>query len=319
MDDLIIGKSDRLLVKRAGALGDFVLTLPAIAALRRAFPGAHLQLIGDPRFHPLARPDQALDHDAPGLVPLYSGSQLKPEFSACFSGCAFSLVYAVDPDGQLERSLRRLVAGELRVWDPRPPEGRHITDHLLEPLRQLGLPIADPLPRFGLEPAERAYAQGYWGERRLKSPLVLIHPGSGGRRKCWPLGHFLELARLCGQEGLEVLLLHGPAETDLAAQILAHPFGRGLACSPPGLLELAGLLESAALFVGNDSGPGHLAAALGTPTLVLFGPTDPGIWRPPHPWARVLRAPEGRLADLEVETVAATLGELLNSGPTARP
>jgi len=313
MDALGIGNSARLVVLRGGALGDFVLTLPAIAALRLAFPGAHLHLIGDPRFAPLARPDALLDHDSPALIPLHSGDPPGDGLRSFLAGCACCLAYAVDPEDHLERSLRHLVAGPVWLWDPRPTGDRHIADHLLEPLRQRHLPIADPLPRLSLLPGERQYALDSWEERGLKGPLVLLHPGSGGRRKRWPLERFLELARWCAGQGAEVLLLCGPADADLEAQLRAEPLGLQ-ALYPPGPLELAGLLERTALFVGNDSGPGHLAAALGTPTLSLFGSTDPRLWRPPHPWARVLQAPEGRLETLGVAAVAAAVGEMLGGG-----
>jgi heptosyltransferase-2 len=307
-----LGKSGHLLAKRGGALGDFVLTLPALAALRRAFPQARLHLIGDPRFFPLARPDAALDQDSARLTPLYSGAPLAAD--PFFADCRFCLAYAVDPGGQLEAGLRRLLGGEVLVWDPRPSGGLHITAHLLEPLRRRGLPIPDPLPRFSLREEERAYAQARWRERDLAPPLVLIHPGSGGRRKCWPLPRFLELAQRLRQQGLSVSLAHGPAEADLAAQLEADPQSRGLTLCPPGLLDLAGLLESAALFIGNDSGPGHLAAALGTPTLSLFGPTDPGVWKPPHPWAQLIRASAGRMEQIGVEEVLEQAVAMLGEG-----
>ncbi|MSR81833.1 MAG: glycosyltransferase family 9 protein [Candidatus Latescibacteria bacterium] len=320
MGALEISKSSSIGVKRSGALGDFVLTLPAFAALRLAFPGAPLHLIGDPRFFSLARPDAALDHDSPGLIPLYSGTPLAPELRPFFADCTFFLAYAVDPEGQLGAALRRLVEGELLVWNPRPAGDLHITTHLLEPLRRHGLPIPDPIPRFSLLAAERIYAQACWQERRLAPPLVLIHPGSGGRRKCWPWDRFLALAQRCRQQGLAVLLLHGPAETDLAAQLEGDPQCCDLTLCPPGLLDLAGLLESAALFIGNDSGPGHLAAALGTPTLSLFGPTDPRIWSPLHPQARVIRAADGQLEAIAVEEVFEAAMEILRGGaPTGRP
>ena len=320
MGALKISKSGNLVVRRSGALGDFVLTLPAFAALRRAFPGIRLHLIGDPRFSPLARPDEALDHDSPSLIPLYSGTPLPPTLRPFFADCSFLLAYAVDPEGKLAAALRRLVQCEVLVWDPRPSSNQHITAHLLEPLRHHGLPIPDPIPRFTLWPAERAYAQACWRERRLNAPLILIHPGSGGRRKCWPLPGYLALAHRCRQQGLAVLLIHGPVETDLAAQIEDHPQCRDLALCPPGLLDLAGLLESAAIFIGNDSGPGHLAAALGTPTLSLFGPTDPRVWRPLHSQARVLQAGDGQLASIRGEEVFEMAMAMLRDGEaTVRP
>ena len=72
---------------------------------------------------------------------------------------------------------------------------------------------------------------------------------------------------------------------------------------PGDLRSMAGLLRHADLFIGNDSGPGHIAAAVGTPTLTLFGPSDAETWAPRHPLARVLKAPDGHLPSLSVESV----------------
>ena len=325
VDVLKLSKSPTIVVKRGGALGDFILTLPVFAALRQAFPLARLQLIGDPRFLPLARPDAALDHDSPALIPLYSGGDLAAGLAPFFAGCDFFLAYAVDPEGELARRLPQLVGGEVLLCDPRPDGGLHIAHHLQAPLRQLGLPVPEPIPRLHLQPAERAYAMACWQERRLTPPLVLVHPGSGGRRKCWPLGQYLELVHQLSRQGLQVLLLHGPVESDLVARIHRDPHCRTLTLCPPGLLELAGLLETSALFIGNDCGPGHLAAALGTPTLSLFGPTDPAIWKPLHPRAQVIQAPAGELEAVSVEEVLtcalAMLGSLSqeNGGITLQP
>lgn len=315
MDDPGLGNRGRLVVKRGGALGDLILTLPAIAALRQAFPGLPLGLIGDPRFFPLVRPDTALDQDSPGLLPLFGGTELGPDAGLLFADCACCLAYAVDPEGQLEGRLRPLVPGKVMVWDPRPPAGLHITQHLLAPLRRTGIPVADPLPRFALLPGEQEYARDCWRERRLQSPLVVIHPGSGGPRKCWPLDRYLAVAGACVGQGCGVLLLHGPADAELGAVLLADRRWREHSLCPPGLLALASLLAGAALFIGNDSGPGHLAAALGTATLTLFGPTDPLVWAPPHPWARVILAPDGHLEELETATVIAAALQMLTGPP----
>ena len=314
MDALKFSKGATLVVKRSGALGDFVLTLPVFAALRQAFPLARLQLIGDPRFLPLARPDAALDHDSPDLIPLYSGAPLPAGVAPFFAGCDFFLAYVVDPEDQLAARLPQLVGGEVILCDPRPAGDLHIAQHLQAPLRQRGLPIPEPVPRLHLQPAERAYALACWQERRLAAPLVLVHPGSGGRRKCWPLARFLELAQKLSRQGLQVLLVHGPVENDLVAQIHRDPHCRALAVCPPGLLELAGLLETAALFIGNDCGPGHLAAALGTPTLSLFGPTDPRVWQPLHPEAQIIQAPAGELESITVEEVLSCALAMLGGG-----
>jgi ADP-heptose:LPS heptosyltransferase len=132
-------------------------------------------------------------------------------------------------------------------------------------------------------------------------PVVLIHPGSGGRAKCWPLACFIEMARqLRSSAGGErtdpsrerkraVVFLVGPVERETWAPseltALRDEF-RVLCCPEPD--ELVVLLAAAAVVVGNDGGPGHLAALLGRPTVTIFGPTSPTVWRPLGPRSQVL-------------------------------
>ena len=288
-------------VMRGGAIGDFVLTLPAIAALRSAYPETCLRLIGHPATLCLAHPDQILDQESRELAPLHTTDlPLPPASAALFADVDLLLAYIVDPDGALTDSLRTLVRGPLLVHDPRPPVHSriHITDHLLEPLRRHGISIPDPTPRILLRAEDRFFAAICWRQRDLRPPTAVVHPGSGGIGKCWPLENFLELIDQLQQRGVHVLLLCGPVEAD---QQRIPASVRSL--QPPGLLELAGLLERADLFIGNDSGPGHIAAAVGTPTLILFGPTDPRVWRPRGRQAHILQAPAGRLGALAVNSV----------------
>jgi ADP-heptose:LPS heptosyltransferase len=107
---------------------------------------------------------------------------------------------------------------------------------------------------------------------------VVLHPGSGSVEKNWPAERFAALAEaLACQHGASVVVTFGPA--DEAARAAFAGTSAHLLDSPP-LLELAALLRRAALYVGNDSGISHLAGLRGTPTLALFGPTDPALWRP---------------------------------------
>ena len=113
------------------------------------------------------------------------------------------------------------------------------------------------------------------------APTVVIQPGSGSRLKNWPLACFEDLAERLAGRGLRVSWCTGPAEEGLPAMPGALP--------PMPLTELASLLAGAGLFVGNDSGISHLAAAAGCPTLAIFGPTDPAVWGPTGPRVRVLQ------------------------------
>ncbi len=289
-------------VIRGGAIGDFVLTLPAIETLRQTYPDASLRLIGHPPTLRLAHPDEVLDHDSPLLAPLHlREASPPPDTAALFADVDFLLAYAVDPHGILGDHLRALTNGPTLVHDPRPLPGStiHLTDHLLQPLRRHGIPAPASVPRIHLRNGDHAYAIDCWERYQLRYPVIIIHPGSGGRHKCWPLDRFLELAERLRQRRFCVVILQGPVETERKNRLPADL----LSLSPPALLDLAALLARADLFIGNDSGPGHVAAAVGTPTLTLFGPTDPRLWRPHSPRTRTLQAAAGQWPALTVDSV----------------
>jgi ADP-heptose:LPS heptosyltransferase len=129
-------------------------------------------------------------------------------------------------------------------------------------------------------PARRAAAER---RRRLDvgTSYALIHPGSGSSRKNWPVARFAEVARRIERAGARPLVLAGPAEGTAAAALAAAGGWPTVNCPP--LEELAGLLEGAALYLGNDSGVSHLAGAVGAPTVAVFGPTRALRWRPLGP------------------------------------
>ncbi|HET7295379.1 MAG TPA: glycosyltransferase family 9 protein, partial [Vicinamibacteria bacterium] len=137
----------------------------------------------------------------------------------------------------------------------------------------------------------------------LPGAFLALHPGSGSTRKNWPAERFAGLADTLAP-GTAYALVEGPADATAVACVLERApravVVRGL--SP---LALASLLAQASLYVGNDSGVSHLAAAVGAPTLALFGPTDPAVWAPVGPRVATLRAPSGDLERLDVDAVAA--------------
>jgi lipopolysaccharide heptosyltransferase III len=207
-------------------------------------------------------------------------------------------------------SLRRLIPRVLDV-SPAPPPSIHASDWLARPTRNLG---CDPSP---LPPAHRATeaereAARPWRER-LGERFVALHPGSGSPTKNWPAPRFAELASaLAG--GQPWLLVEGPADGE-AATIVRRTRGavvaRGLAPR-----VLGALLAEADLYVGNDSGVTHLAAAWGAPTLALFGPTDASVWSPVGEGVRVVRAAGGVLESLGVEEVLAAARRQGGGAPT---
>ena len=272
---------------RGGAIGDFVLTLPAIHAVRRAFP-ADLRLIGRPATLALGPAASVLDGEDPRLIPLHRAGPLPPATRQLFAATQRVLAYAVDAQQHFGRQLRQAVVGPVLLWDPRPPADfrGHIVDHLLSPLRQWGLPVCNRTPHIELQPGDYGYV-----ESLPSAPEVVIHLGSSSPAKCWPPENFHALASALQKRGWHTALLCGPVERERQLATGNLP-----ALHPPDLRALAGLLAKAALFIGNDSGPGHIAAAVGTPTLTLFGPTGPQIWAPRGKRSQVLQAPAADIA-----------------------
>jgi ADP-heptose:LPS heptosyltransferase len=122
--------------------------------------------------------------------------------------------------------------------------------------------------------------------------IVVIHPGSGSFAKCWPLEHFIGLARSI-QKRFSLAFVIGPAERErwIARQITQLAEIAPLIESPT-LVQLAGILSGAGLYIGNDSGVSHLAAVVGTRSVVIFGPTDPVRWRPLGDHVSIAHRPE---------------------------
>ncbi len=291
---------------RGGALGDFVLTLPVLQALRATHPEAFLTLMARPQYARLAAPDRIIDLHDSRLAPLHAdGGRLDSELLERLAELDLLIVFTTTPEGPLVEHLQRIVQGQVIAADPRPAPhtSTHITEHLLAPLRGLGIHAATPVPRIRIDAQARRTAEQE--HRHHRRPLVMIHPGSGGRKKCWPDDRFARLAEQLRRRGCGVLTLAGPVETHVN-QTNREPMVR-----PPDPVALAGCLSQADLFIGNDAGPGHVAAAVGIPTLTLFGPTRPEIWRPRGPQAHIIRAQAGELTRLGVDSVVQAAAYIL--------
>jgi heptosyltransferase-2 len=143
-----------------------------------------------------------------------------------------------------------------------------------------------------------------------------LHPGSGSPAKNWPTNCWRELAErlLEAQPNIRIAIVGGEADAAALQSMRSLTANARVSFWENLPMDtLASRLAGSALYAGHDTGISHLAAATGTPCLLLFGPTDPGIWAPPHDHVRVLRAPAGRLEELSVSTVISALRPMLDT------
>jgi ADP-heptose:LPS heptosyltransferase len=251
--------------------------------------------------------------DGPEVAAVLGGLSPPPAFAAALrSDLLIALTRSLDLAAALRPHATRLL-----VHDPAPPPGVHAAEWLAAPVRDLGLDAPLEVPPLVFTAEERRAAEA-WASR-LPPRFLAIHPGSGSPAKSWPEGRFRALAaRLT--EGRPWLLVTGPADARARAALRAAP-GAVEAHGAP-VRVLGALLARCGLFVGSDSGVGHLAAASGAPTLALFGPTDPLTWSPLGPTVDVLRSPDGTMAGLglaPVEDAARRLREQARSAASGPP
>jgi heptosyltransferase III len=276
-----------ILVIHPGGLGDVVLSLPAVALLRNAFPAARVTVAGN------------IDH----LVPVMSGYAER-----LISLSALPLYHLYAPGSVQEsvvrfwRSYDRIVSwtggGDrefiskfkeihpnaiIASWRPSPGEAKHVSQLFVDSLDLGDAAEAVPIPillssELRAEGKQWLVAHGWNG----RGPLAALHPGAGSAAKRWPVSRFISLAQhLALQEKRKLLIIEGSAERGLAEQIVpALPASAAIVMDAMSLNLLAAVVEHCDLFVGNDSGVAHLAAALKVRCVVLFGPTLPQHWAP---------------------------------------
>ena len=297
----------RILIIRGGAIGDFILTLPAISAVRRQFPQAHLELLGYPHIASLAVAGGLVDRvqpiEARGLAGFFArNGTLEPDLMDYFSEFDLVISYLYDPDEIFKTNVCRCAVGQYLAGPHRPDETAevHATEVFLRPLERLAIFDADPVPRLIVNP--KSLPPGRW---------LALHPGSGSEKKNWPEPKWRELLRdLINRTSLNVLLIGGEAEGErlngLAAILPPDRFQLARNLSLP---ELAELLKQCLGFIGHDSGITHLAAAIGLPALVLWADTAEKIWRPVGPQVVLLRHEDG-IAALDVKLVMEQVASL---------
>ena len=299
----------RILVIRGGAIGDFILTLPAIRLLRENFPNAQLEILGYEHIVEIARgrfyadATRSIEYGAMAgfFVP---NSKLAPDLVEYFASFQQVISYLFDPDLFFENNLRRAGVKNFLPAYARIDDSQHAAQQLARPLEKMALFLDDAAARVHPSEQDQAQARLFLGE--TAEPPIAIHPGSGSARKNWPAANWAVLVQWLGQVAPETrLLLVGGEADDAPVSVVRAALSRervSLAQNLP-LPILAAVFEHCRLFVGHDSGISHLAASVGTPCVLLFGPTEPAVWAPANPGVKVITAPEGDLSRLPVAEV----------------
>lgn len=300
----------RFLVLRGGAIGDFILTLPALAALRERWPDAYIEIFGYPHIADLAiaagLADRVESLDRAGMAKFFTPTPtFTDEQAAHIRSFDVVISYLRDPGGVVRDNLRAAGARQVVCGSPMVESG-HASDHLVKPLETLALYVAGTNARLALRPEHTEPGRRWLADRGIEGRVAAIHPGSGSPKKNWPADRFVELAEKLTSSGWSPFFVIGEADREVEQVLLARAPGIPMLAGAT-LTEVASVLAHCAVYVGNDSGVTHIATALGIPVVAIFGPSDADRWGPRGPNVTLLRAPGGDLAAISVERVLQSL------------
>jgi heptosyltransferase-3 len=305
-------KAQRGLILQPGAIGDCILTLPLVEFMKDSIGLGSVDILGHAEYIGIMpgrtgadgiRSMESVDlHRLFAEVKTFDLADDDPLISA-FSDYAWIVTFLGEINSNFEQNLIFTAncshSAEVITLSTKPPEKltKHVTDfHIEQFVAESGVTLErrPSQPNHVLIRATEADTNR--GRELLKEAgvdfikkILVIHPGSGGSNKCWHLDNFLAVAKELSREGMDVIFLLGPAELERFSDATIESMNRAGKCVRDlSLTEVLGLLSCADLFVGNDSGITHLAAAMGTKTLAVFGPTDPDVYRPLGPAVTVL-------------------------------
>lgn len=288
----------RIAVFRALFLGDLLCATPALRALRRRFPAAEITLIGLPWAADLVARLPSLDHfesfpGFPGLPEVPDRPEATEAFLTRARAHGYDLTLQMHGSGRVSNGVAAALGARATLGYGAESDGRltlalhwcddeHETRRWLRLVAALGASTDDVRPEWPRTAAEDTRAAVLLAPATGAGPLIGFHPGAKEPARRWPPARFADLAdALADRHGARVVLTGGPSERDLTATV------RGAMRAPA--LDLAGATDLGAfaavvarldLLVTNDTGASHLAAAAGTPSVVLFGPSRPARWAP---------------------------------------
>jgi len=300
----------RIAVIRLRSLGDCVLTTPALALLKSHRPDLEVGVVVEDRLRAVFEGNPDVDAI---LAPAIAGLlRWRPRLALNLHGGTRSMMLTAASGAAIRTGFghhsfswiysARIPRAQNILGEERPV---HTAEHLASAMFWLGVP-AVPVP------AARLFVRGGAGLRpaaAFEAAQAVIHPFASAPEKTWPAEQFLAIAEYLRAGGLDPVFLAGESDDDSA--FTGYRILRGAS-----LEEVKNVLATAQLFIGNDSGPAHMAAAFGVPVVALFGPSNPATWSPWRTESRVLTAPES-IGQITVEQVKAAAWALLGGRVSA--
>lgn len=298
---------ERILIVRLGAMGDVLHAIPAVLGLRRAMPETEIHWMVERRWTALL--PQGV-HPVVVDTKQWRRQMLGAETRAAVRGLrAQRFGVGIDLQGAAKSAVLGKLAArqlygsvEMREWPARffydgmiETRSAHVIDQAREIVgavleRELPHPDSKEIGTvFAVDVAAEAWADGVEQKKRF----ALLNPAAGWAAKQWPEERYGELAQRLARAGLGVLINAGPGEEAIAAAALRTSAGAATIVSGT-IPQLIALTRRAALFIGGDTGPMHLAAMLGVPTVAIFGPTDPARNGPYYERTAVVRHAKSR-------------------------
>lgn len=308
LDRLRAGKSGgeiRLLLVRLRSLGDTVLITPLFAAAKR-LPGCVVGAVVESPFHELLHGNSNLDRI---LVIPRDKNRLLARLKAVRGFRSFHPDIVVDLHGGVTSAwmcffsgapvrvgygnLRQSYLYNVKVPSTRDVWGRsdlHTVEHQLAPLKYIGFPVEPPGPlELAVTSEEAESMRSFLADLGLSEEFVLIHPGAAFDTKQWPVERFAALGRELSRGGQPVVFTAGPGQGPLLDRIRSLGAADASFIAPLPLRQFMALTAACRLYIGNDTGPTHIAAALGKRIVVIFGSSDARAWFPWKAEHRLLR------------------------------
>ena len=298
-----------VLIVHPGTLGDVLLAVEALRSIRKGFPSHRIVWVGHSEIgnwllaceevHSVVGIEGQFFSQLLTLTPSWDGGAI-----SLLEQCTHCVAWMTDHDGIMLSNLQsRGIRCLIQSPHSQELEGYHQEERFLNTLALWGINTDSPKKRTpfinsafpDLDVVKNEY--GF-----LNGPYVVVHPGSGSKHKCLNASLFAKVAkRLLEISGMTLVILSGPADHELVTNFLHKmPPGHYPVLSNRTLSTVAAVLKGAAWYMGHDSGLSHLAAGVGTPTMVIFGPTNPTFWAPKGDHVNIIQGPPCSCDDWEL-------------------